>query len=169
VNEAADFAPDPSARLEAAFRRVHAERMQGLAFVNPALAVDAVGFAPWEGRWLGVIVTPWSINLALLPYDPAEWRSLEPGAKREYRFPAGTYEFIGAHDDAIGEFQTCSLFSPALDFADQHTARLTAQCARAALLDRAHADESAPRERREAPPPSGAMSKRDFLRARFPR
>ena len=28
-------------------------RMRGLAFVNPALRVEAVGFAPWQGSWLG--------------------------------------------------------------------------------------------------------------------
>ena len=70
--------------------------MHGLPFVNPALAVEAVGFAPWEGRWLGVMVTPWFINLVLAPLDPAQWRSLGQGEKRRYRFPAGDYEFIGA-------------------------------------------------------------------------
>ena len=44
--------PDPSPRLEAAFRAV-AVRMEGLAFVNPALEVAAVGFAPWASHWLG--------------------------------------------------------------------------------------------------------------------
>ena len=38
--------PDPSARLTAAFRAA-AARMEGLGLVNPALSVEAVGFAPW--------------------------------------------------------------------------------------------------------------------------
>ena len=163
--------PDPSARLVAAFRRVHAERMQGLAFVNPALEVEAVDFAPWQGSWLGVMVTPWSINLLMLPNEPTVWRMLAPGAKRRYRFPAGEYDFVGAHDDAIGEFQACSLFSPALEFADHATARLTAQYARAALFDPANA-ESAPRVPAQPIAELRAnlaapMTKRDFLRARF--
>ncbi len=51
--------PDPSLSLEQAFSAV-AQRMQGLGFVNPALRVQAVGFEPWKGFWLGVMVTPWS-------------------------------------------------------------------------------------------------------------
>ena len=130
---------DPSARLEAAFR-VASHRLRGLSIANPALDVEAVGFAPWEGRWLGVMVTPSSINLMLVPDDPAAWRSLVPGAKRRYRFPAGEYEFIGAHDPDIGEFQVCSLFSPVHEFADHATARLVAQIAREALFDAANAE-----------------------------
>jgi [NiFe] hydrogenase assembly HybE family chaperone len=174
--------PDPSARLTAAFRAA-AARMQGLAFVNPALEVEAVGFAPWEGHWLGVMVTPWFINLTLAPRDPAAWQSLAPGAKRRYRFPAGDYEFIGARDEAIGEHQVCSLFSPVLEFDDAATARLVALLAREALFDPAHADvpEMPVANLAPAPPAPGApgpvaqlaekldtrLSKRDFLRGRF--
>ena len=53
--------------------------MQGLGFVNPALRVEAVAFEPWDGHWLGVMVTPWSINLLLLPHDPA---GLAPDPRR---------------------------------------------------------------------------------------
>jgi len=172
MSDVAALLPDPSPRLEAGFRAVHAQRMQGLDFVNAALEVEAVGFAPWEGRWLGIVVTPWCMNLTLVPRDPRAWQPLAIGAKRRYRFPAGEYDFVGARDDAVGEYQVCSLFSPVLEFADHETARLTAQHALAALMDSAHAD----------PPPapqSGAalaglreamaapLSKRDFLRGRF--
>ena len=46
-------------------------------------------FAPWKGYWLGVMLTPWFMNLMLAPRDPARWRPLPPGAKRRYAFPAG--------------------------------------------------------------------------------
>ncbi len=65
MSEPLPDAGDPSARLVAAFEAA-AVRMRGLPIVNPALAVEAVGFAPWEGHWLGVMVTPWFINLTLL-------------------------------------------------------------------------------------------------------
>jgi [NiFe] hydrogenase assembly HybE family chaperone len=96
MHDALTFGPDPSDALEATYRHVAETRMHGLPFVNPVLAVEAVGFAPWEGRWLGVMVTPWFINLVQAPLDPAQWRSLGQGEKRRYRFPAGDYEFIGA-------------------------------------------------------------------------
>lgn len=131
--------PDPAERLEAGFRAVE-QRMQGLPFLNPALAVAAVGFAPWEGHWLGVVLSPWFMNLTLAPRDPGLWQPLAPGEKREYRFPAGEFEFMGAHDPLVGETQICSLFSPVTEFADQETALLTARLALEALMDPQHAD-----------------------------
>jgi [NiFe] hydrogenase assembly HybE family chaperone len=139
MSEATHLLPDPSPRLAGAFRAV-ATRMQGLSFVNPAVEVEAVGFAPWESHWLGVMVTPWFMNLALLPRDPAGWQPLAPGAKRRYAFPAGTFEFVGANDTAIGDYQVCSLFSPLLEFADHASARLVATLAREALFDPANAE-----------------------------
>jgi [NiFe] hydrogenase assembly HybE family chaperone len=170
--------PDPSPRLNAAFRAI-ARRMEGLNFVNPAIDVEAVAFAPWESHWLGAMVTPWCINLMLLPRDTSGWTSLPQGRKLRYAFPAGEYEFISSRDDAVGEYQMCSLISPVLELPDHATARQVAELARAALLDPANApvpevpqttedDELRPgpiaRIKEQAAAP---MSKRDFLRGRF--
>jgi [NiFe] hydrogenase assembly HybE family chaperone len=173
MNEAQDRGPDPSAALEATYRQVAETRMCGLPFVNPALAVEAIGFAPWEGRWLGVMVTPWFINLVLAPLDAAQWRSIGQGEKRRYAFPAGEYEFIGANEPSVGEFQVCSLFSPVLEFEDQATARFVAQHARAALLDTANREVHVVDEPRPGPIAQveqaldEPMSRRDLLRGRF--
>lgn len=181
MNELLPDAGDPSPRLVAAFEAA-AARMRGLPIVNPALAVEAVGFAPWEGHWLGVMVTPWFINLALLPREREKWQALPQGAKRKYAFPAGVYDFIGAADPAIGEYQVCSLFSPVLEFEDQDTARLVAKLAREALFDPQHAEvperpagEADPADEGGAGTEPGLakrveapMSKRDFLRGRIP-
>jgi [NiFe] hydrogenase assembly HybE family chaperone len=147
----------PPERLAAAFRAIHATRMRGLPFVNERLAVEAVGFRLWNERWLGVLLTPWFMSLVLLPADApgARWQALKKGASAAYAFPAGVFEFIGGHEDAIGEFQSCSLFSPVFEFADQATARLAAEAALAALFDE-------PDRARAAP-----VSKRDFLRGRW--
>lgn len=135
-------APDPSSRLEDAFNATYRGRMKGLAFVNPALRVEAVAFAPWKTYWLGVMLTPWSMNLMLTPRELAAWRPLPAGEKRRYAFPAGAFDFIGACDDALGEYLICSLFSPVLEFADHETARETARVAREALFDPAHAEQA---------------------------
>jgi [NiFe] hydrogenase assembly HybE family chaperone len=167
--------PDPTFVLERAFNAV-AERMRGLGFVNPALRVQAVGFEPWEDHWLGILVTPWSINLLLLPRDPVAWRPIRPGEKQRYEFPAGRYDFIDAVDPIVGEYRMCSLFSPALEFEDHAAAVLVAELARAALFDASHAEPAArqpaaaagngPLARIEQQA-SAPMSKRDFLRGRF--
>jgi [NiFe] hydrogenase assembly HybE family chaperone len=170
--------PDPSPRLNAAFRAI-ARRMDGLNFVNPAIDVEAVAFAPWESHWLGAMVTPWCINLMLLPRDTAGWTSLPQGKKRRYAFPAGEYEFISSRDDAVGEYQMCSLISPVLELPDHATACQVAELARAALLDPDNAPvPEAPKAAEDADLPAGPitqikehatapMSKRDFLRGRF--
>jgi len=184
MTDALSCVPDPSPRLEAAFGAVHADRMQGLAFVNAAVAVEAVGFAPWKHYWLGVMLTPWSMNLLLAPRDTSAWRSLPPGEKRRYTFPAGTFDFIGAREDAIGEYLICSLFSPVLEFADHATARQTALLAREALFDSTNAEAaelplgstaSANGGSSDAPEPLARLeaslvtpiSRRDLLHARF--
>ena len=98
------------------------------------------------------MVTPWFMNLALLPRDRARWQPLTIGDKRKYAFPAGVYEFIGATDAAIGDYQMCSLFSPVQEFEDQATARLVADLAREALFDAAER-RAAPISRRPTSPP----------------
>ncbi len=174
--------PDPSPRLTAAFREV-ARRMEGLGFVNPALEVEAVAFEPWQGHWLGVMVTPWFMNLVLLPRQRSLWQPLPLRGKRKLHFPAGVFEFIGADDPAVGEHQTCSLFSPMHDFQDQAAARLVARLAREALFDTDNAEvpefpqadlspdtpatpAQADPQRASAAPPA-PVSKRDFLRGRL--
>ena len=139
--------------------------------VNPNLEVEAVGFAPWQGHWLGVVVTPWFMNVVLLPRTQSRWQSLRPGDKRKLSFPAGIYEFIAASDPGVGEYQSCSLFSPMQQFESHEAARLVAQLARQALLDPANAEPAAdPADARPVAAPADeaqAISKRDFLRGRF--
>jgi [NiFe] hydrogenase assembly HybE family chaperone len=163
----------PAVRLEAAFRDIHGQRMRGLPFVNEALQVEAVNFQRWEGRWLGALITPWFMNLVLLPDAPAAWRSLALRAEASYEFPAGVFEFIGGFEPAIGEFQSCSLFSPMFEFEGQDAARATAAAALAALFDgRSRAGAEGPGTRRleqtaAEPAATAPVSKRDFLRGRW--
>jgi len=152
---------DPSPRLAAAFRAIHAERMRGLPFVNPNVRVEAIGFAPWKHYWLGVVLTPWAMNLVLAPRDPAAFRALPAGEKRRCRFPAGAFDFVSVRDETVGDHLSCSLFSPVLEFRDHETARETARLALAALLDPSHAESE---ERRPLADLSTPMSRRDLLR-----
>ena len=70
VQQPESLRPDPSGEFVNSFRAA-AARMEGLDFVNPALSVEAVAFAPWQGHWLGVLITPWFMNLILAPRDTA--------------------------------------------------------------------------------------------------
>jgi [NiFe] hydrogenase assembly HybE family chaperone len=153
-----------AARVQAAFERVHRDRMAGLPFVNEALRVELVGLRRWQGRWLGVLVTPWSMNLMLLPADDAPegtppWPRLATGEFAEFAFPAGVLSFLGGREGEAGEYLTCSLFSPVFEFADQAAARQMAEACLLALLDpQAAAAQAAP-----AREPQPSLSRRRFL------
>ena len=142
--------PSPAAALEQAFERVHRGPMAGLPMLNPALRVQAVGFRPWQSCWLGVLITPWFMNLMLLPRIVSAWQPLADRDKRTLVFPAGAFEFIGGRDALVGDYQACSLFSPMFEFADQGGAQATAEAVLAGLLC-------------AATPAAPAVSKRDFL------
>ena len=71
--------------LESAFRRIAATRMAGLPINHPLLAVEGVGFRLWQGKWLGVLVTPWAMNLVLLPDSDAEFEALASDRRQTWR------------------------------------------------------------------------------------
>ncbi|MDX1607508.1 MAG: [NiFe]-hydrogenase assembly chaperone HybE [Candidatus Competibacterales bacterium] len=139
---------DPSPLLESVFSRIQRERMQDIPLLNPALRVAAVGFRRWEGRWLGVLLTPWFLNLMLLPADPQRWETLAEGEKRRLPLPSGDYPFSGGHEPAIGPYLFCSLLSPVHALPDQSTALRIAGETMDLLLqptvDRGPPPESAP-------------------------
>ncbi len=153
------YAEDPGPALEAAFRRIERERMRDMPILNRALGVRALGFRLEPQGWLGVLITPWFINLMLLPAEGARWTTLAVGQSRTLALPAGGFEFVGGFEEAIGEYQFCSLFSPVLEFADQESACAVALAALEAVrmpgtLSRPGAAEGSGR----------ALSKREFLR-----
>ncbi|AGA33710.1 Hydrogenase maturation factor HoxT/HybE [Thioalkalivibrio nitratireducens DSM 14787] len=109
-------------RVEQAFHAIEAERMRAMALVNPALQVEAVGFRRMRGGVLGVLITPWSMILLRIP----DAGTLRVGATAARDLPRGAVDFVGAYEDRIGAYESCSLFSPMFDFPDQATARAVA-------------------------------------------
>lgn len=158
-------AHDPSAALEEAFRRIARERMQGVPLLNPRLRVEALGFSLWRGHWLGVVVSPWFLNLVLVPGTGAPWESAREGEPVVHTFPCGTLAFLAASEPEIGEYQSCALSSRMGEYVTQDAARAVARAA----LDMLHRPAEAPaasfaaHPESEAPVRSGPMSKRDFL------
>ncbi len=111
------------AALAAAFERIAGTRMAGLALNNPALRVECVGFrALDESHWIGVLITPWTINLVLLGDRLSRELHLPSDSRRSWDFPSGSYDFMGGEEAECGAYQFCSLFSPAFEFPDQGSA-----------------------------------------------
>lgn len=80
------------------------------------------------------------MNLMRLPDDTlASSTEPEPG-EHILSFPSGSYTFVTGHESVIGDYQSCSLFSPMFEFADQDAAVQTAQAIMAALLTETRAE-----------------------------
>ena len=143
--------------LENHFAMVARTRMAGLPVMHAAMPVEAIGFAPLgpgdddDGRGagdeadagrtgrdaagpaaLGVLLTPWFMNLVWLPLQ-ADPSAAGVGTTRTVALGGERLAFIVAHEPAIGRFATCSLYSPVFEFADAGTARATALAALALL------------------------------------
>jgi len=148
-------APDPVVRLVDYYRDA-ARRMQDMPVYNAALAVEAVGFREHTGRQVGVIVTPWFMNLTVLssPPDLDTWR---PGQIAQLAFPSGRYEFVVSEAGDNGLIATCSLFSPMQDFRDHEAAQVAALAAADALFEPDTPDQPA------EPKPAPSMSRRKLL------
>lgn len=139
------------ARLEQGFHRIQHKRMQGLPMLNPALAVECVGFRPWpadsDQGYLGVLITPWFMSLVGLPCEADQWPDKRVGDKLTLAFPSGSYEFILGDEPGIGRYLSCSLFSPVFEFDSQQAAVATAEAVMTGLMDEDNREPLSMRER----------------------
>ncbi len=124
----------PSELVEQTYFRVYRERMADVPILNSALSVEAIDFQRWQGHWLGIVVTPWCMSVLLVPGSAANWVWTGENKRRFVKFPAGEFAFLGSEETELGEFQSCSLFSPMGRFANQVEAAMTARASMVALL-----------------------------------
>ena len=161
--------------LEALYRRIAETRMAGVALCHPGLQVAALGFEPVDdgSAAVGVLLTPWFMNLVWLPLadalegDPP----LAVGRTRPRTVGNHGFDFIGCAEEGFGPYEACSLFSPMHEFADQAAARATAEAVLALLRTPAETPAAAPEQAPApttgpgtAPPP--VPSRRGFLLGR---
>ena len=153
--------PELAARLEETFSMIERERMADVPILNTSLNVEAVGFREWEGQCLGVLITPWFMNLMLLPLDADEAESEQrSGETSSVHFPAAEFEFIFGEEPDIGGYRMCSLFSPVFDFEDHAAAVATAESVLEQLMTAPDDEE----ENNEPKPQTEPVSRRDLFR-----
>ncbi len=121
------------ADLVARYQAIYEERMRDLPIVNPRLAVEAVGFEQWDEQDLGVLITPWFMNLVLLP-DSDTLADFPQGEQVQCQFPSGPCDLTVYQDEELGTYLAAVLFRTVADFPDQAVARAVAEEALANIL-----------------------------------
>ncbi len=137
--------------VEQAYARVQRENMRGVPIANPRLQVRMPELRAWNKHALGVLITPWCMNLLALPL-PGEppLAPLPAGRACSVDLPSGSYELLCTHLPELGHHLAGSLFSPMQDFDSQQQALQAAQAA----MDLVFAQPAAP---------AVAKSRRGFL------
>lgn len=126
--------PSPAPQVEACFQSILEGRLAGMSVLNPALEVKALGFQVLDGRWTGILITPWSMAIMILPAPGDNWARLGDGSQRQFSFPSGSYGFFLTIEESLAAYYLCPLFSPMFKFTDQANAEAIAGEALEALL-----------------------------------
>lgn len=154
--------------LLSAYRDIVQPRMRSLPMFNEALQVEAVDFQLHQDRPCGVIITPWFMNLVLLPAETDDWTALAPGESHKVTFPAGDYECTASIVEGLGTHLALPLFTTVKDFTDQETAVLIARD----ILQRLRGNHDQPVDGARAAPGPGKsgwpwpLSRRELLTGR---
>lgn len=155
-----------------AYRRVDQERMQDIPFRNVHLSVEAVDFQPWQDGQLGVVITPWFMNMVFLAGPETDWTTHCHGDLVPHVLPSGRYDFVHGDLEGFGFLQSCSLMSPVTDFEDMQAARITAhEVMRLMLIAPEGETEPGGMALKTEPDPeptraSGVITRRELLRGR---
>lgn len=98
----------------------------GLINCDPATSAPPGPAAPAEpAGGVGILITPWFMNLVWLPLDSAA-PTVRVSDKRTRVVGNERFDFIGAHEPGFGGYEACSLFSPMFEFVDHGAAVATA-------------------------------------------
>ncbi len=129
-------------RLVEYYETVFEERFRDLPIINPALRVESVGFRGLEEHEFGALITPWFINLVLLP-GSERWNDSPQGSVCNIELPGGMVDFTVSHDEVLGTTLSAALFGTVTEFPNQETAREIARETLRLLFSNDRVDDAA--------------------------
>ena len=160
--------------LVSRFQQIGAERIFGLPIYNDKLTVEAVDFQQCKGGLIGVLVTPWFMNVMLLPKDASPYQHQQLGEKVKYQLESGEHEFVIGEDEEVGRYLFRTVTSPTHCYKKQVLAVNAGSKALAALLTPPEQEEEKPdnTQQVEFTPEAGkdnhSSTRREFLRSFVP-
>ncbi len=122
--------PNDHPRVSALIKqfRVVDAGMRDLPIYNHTVAIESVGFRLFNDvELLGVVLTPWFMNLMILPITPVAMKMAEIGKTVSVELPVGPRKFVVGGDEVVGLYNAHSLHSPVLSFTLPGQARAEAQ------------------------------------------
>lgn len=102
----------PIELLESSFREIAKKEMQALPFYRENIPVKAGGFTLFEKQWIGTILTPWMLELIVLPGPSQEWPRRKIGERIALALPCGQVKFVVGELANGAQYLACSLMSP---------------------------------------------------------
>jgi len=160
----------PVESLVARFEQIGRERIEGLPIYNPELQVEAIEFRECPNGLLGVLITPWFINVMLLPTNQTRWQDIELGTKHNLKLDNGEHEFVLGEDEGVGWYLFRAVISPTHCLKTQAAAQSAARQALYELL--APTEEQEPENTSQqvelSPEIKKQIGRRDFMRKLVP-
>ena len=133
------------------FREIGDTQMRDLPFYNANLEVEAFGFSEFsDDSLMGVLITPWFMNLIVLPLGFEPLQANRHGQSRAILLPSGERRFRYGGDEVVGAFWADSLHSPMQKFASPGHARGEARARLAEALKHPPAVTAVPSPSRRA-------------------
>jgi [NiFe] hydrogenase assembly HybE family chaperone len=108
------------------YSQVYDRTFRDLPIVNTRLDIEAVGFRPLDEHAIGALITPWFLNLVLLP-GTDRWDEHPQGSACQLELPGSKVEFRVSHEENLGTILSAALFSTVADFPEQALAHEVAQ------------------------------------------
>ena len=153
------------AELVARFREIGEMQMRDLPLYNPALEVEAVGFEEHSDGWIGVLITPWFMNVLRLPRDKQGIFFDDMGKSVRCALPSGEHGFLTGGDEVVGGYTFISLHSPMERFKVQGQARAEARLRLAKLMEPPESQDALGQDE-QAAAQRPAISRRELFRGR---
>jgi [NiFe] hydrogenase assembly HybE family chaperone len=145
----------PIGELVSAYRAID-HKMRDLPIYNTRLVVEPVGFGPCGELVVGMLVTPWFINLVIFGHPLPR-----TGDTLTVSLPGGDFDALGASVDGV-EHLAVALLSPVNHLANQDAARAVAQEALRLVLGGVEVETET---EEAAPNPSKATGRRGLFGA----